>query len=411
MRKLEPGRLYLVSSLVAGAAYSTVFTLSQIYRIVTVELDPLQLVLVGTVLEATIFVFEIPTGVVADVYSRRLSTIIGTALTGLAFLIEGSFPVFGAVLVGQVLWGLGYTFISGAQDAWIADEVGPDRVGPLYLRGTQLFEVGALAAIPLSVALGQLSLNLPFQVGGIIFLGLAGFLWLVMSEEGFTPVLRGERRTWKALAGTMVRGLRLTRTRPVLLWLLVAATFVGLYSEGYDRLRDAHLLADISFPAIAGMSMVAWFGVLELGRRLLTLAAIELVRRRIDLQNEVRLTRVLQGIYGTVSIGILIFTLTDRFAIAFLAAWLIGALRGTAEPLYLAWINQHTDSSVRATMLSMWGQVDALGQIVGGPLVGAIGTLRSVRAALVASAILLTPAVPLFGLALGASKTSEDTMP
>ncbi|MFQ5945207.1 MAG: MFS transporter [Anaerolineae bacterium] len=408
MRNIEAGRVYLVSSLVAGAAYSTVFTLSQIYRIVTVELDPLQLVLVGTVLEATIFVFEIPTGVVADVYSRRLSTIIGTALTGLAFLVEGTFPVFGAILLGEVLWGLGYTFISGAEDAWIADEVGPDRVGPLYLRSTQLFEIGALTAIPLSVALGQLSLNLPFQVGGAIFLGLAGFLWLFMSEEGFTPVPRGERRTWKVFTGTMGQGLRLARTRRVLLWLLVAATFVGLYSEGYDRLREAHLLAEISFPAFAGLSVVAWFGILELGRRLLTLASTELVRRRVDTQDEARLTRALQGIYGLVSAAILIFTLTDRFAVAFAAAWLIGALRVTAGPLYLAWINRHTDSAVRATVISMWGQVDALGQIIGGPFVGAIGTLRSIRAALIASAILLSPALPLFGLAGRASQDSDD---
>jgi DHA3 family tetracycline resistance protein-like MFS transporter len=52
------------------------------------------LVLVGTVLEPSVFIFEIPTGIVADVYSRRLSIIIGQVLIGLGFMVEGLFPVF-----------------------------------------------------------------------------------------------------------------------------------------------------------------------------------------------------------------------------------------------------------------------------------------------------------------------------
>ena len=62
-------------------------------------LDPLQLVLVGTTLEATAFVCEIPTGVVADVYGRRLSVIIGLLLIAFGFLLEGLVPQFAAVLL------------------------------------------------------------------------------------------------------------------------------------------------------------------------------------------------------------------------------------------------------------------------------------------------------------------------
>jgi hypothetical protein len=72
---------------------------------------------VGTTLEGCIFLFEVPTGVVADVYSRRLSIIIGFFLIGAGFIVEGSFPVFGAVLLSQVFWGIGYTFTSGATES------------------------------------------------------------------------------------------------------------------------------------------------------------------------------------------------------------------------------------------------------------------------------------------------------
>ena len=94
--------------------FAMAFFITSIYRIQTVHLDPLQLVLVGTVLEATCFLFEVPTGVVADTFSRRMSVLIGLFLLGGGFLIEGSLPLFWAVLLAQVVMGIGYTFISGA---------------------------------------------------------------------------------------------------------------------------------------------------------------------------------------------------------------------------------------------------------------------------------------------------------
>ena len=63
-----------------------------IYFVEVVGLDALQLVLIGTALEVSAFLFEVPTGVVADVYSRRLSVIIGTILLGFGFMLAGSIP-------------------------------------------------------------------------------------------------------------------------------------------------------------------------------------------------------------------------------------------------------------------------------------------------------------------------------
>jgi DHA3 family tetracycline resistance protein-like MFS transporter len=70
-----------------------------VYQATVVGLSPLQLVLVGTALEATVFVFEVPTGVVADVRSRRLSIVIGYVLVGAGFVLEGAIPAFATVLV------------------------------------------------------------------------------------------------------------------------------------------------------------------------------------------------------------------------------------------------------------------------------------------------------------------------
>jgi DHA3 family tetracycline resistance protein-like MFS transporter len=94
---------------------------------------------------------------------------------------------------------------------------------------------------------------------------------------------------------------------------------------------------------------------------------------------------------------VLILALTDRISLAILAYWAFRTMRGTAGPVSTALINQYIDSKVRATVLSMMGQVDAIGQVLGGPVVGLIGMVRSLRAALATTGIILSPVVPLYG--------------
>src|SRR6185312_2528421 len=92
----------------------------------------------GTTLELACFLFEIPTGIVADLYSRRLSIIIGFVLIGAGFLLQGLVPAFLAILAAQVLWGVGFTFTSGADQAWITDEIGTERAATVFVRSQQI---------------------------------------------------------------------------------------------------------------------------------------------------------------------------------------------------------------------------------------------------------------------------------
>src|SRR5512142_2383346 len=103
MKRPEPARTYLFLSFASEALFALAFTAMLVYEPEVAVLNPLQLVLVGTTLELSVFVCEIPTGVVADVYSRRLSILIGHALIGLGFLVEGSFTAFLPILLAQVL--------------------------------------------------------------------------------------------------------------------------------------------------------------------------------------------------------------------------------------------------------------------------------------------------------------------
>jgi DHA3 family tetracycline resistance protein-like MFS transporter len=399
LKKLDAKFVYLVSNFLVGFILSIVFAANQLYRVQTVGLDPLQLVLVGTTLEVTAFLFEIPTGVVADVYSRRLSVVIGSFLFGLGFLIEGLFPLFAVVLLSQVIWGLGWTFISGAHEAWITDEVGTENVGPILLRSSQLGQIGSVLGIPFFILLANFNYQVPIIVGGVLFLGLGIFRWLAMSEKGFSPTPKEERETWKAMWTTTREGIRLTRRRPELWAYIGIAIFVGLYSEGYDRLSEKHFIDNFVFPALpwGGNPIVSWFAIMRVASMPLTLAATEVIRRRKRALENHKIVRLLQGIYAGMVVGLLVFAWAKNFYIAVLATLAVDTLRGTTFPVTTTWLNQFIDSKVRATVLSMISQVDAVGQMAGGPVVGLIGNLRSIRAALTGSAILLAPTVLLFG--------------
>ncbi len=394
--RYRPEQVYLVHIILESAAFSLAWTINQVYRVQSVGMNPLQLVLTGTVLELTVLLFEIPTGVLADVYSRRLSTILGVALIGGSFILEGALPLFSVVIFSQVIWGFGYTFISGAHDAWIADEIGAEAAAPLYLRATSVSLVGNLVAIPVSVAIAQFGLNLPLLVAGAICLVLAFALIFVMSEHGFQPAGREDRQSWSSLRNTLQEGLGLVRGKPVLMAFMAAGIFVGLYSEGFDRLTEAHFLTNFKFPSIPELDAVAWFGLIRAGRILLSVGATELARKRVRLQENRAMVRALQICYGLVVLGILIFAWTGSFWMAILATWLVHSMRALAGPLKTAWINQHIESRVRATVLSTASQMDAFGQVIGGPIAGAIGALRSIQAALTASALMLLPALPLY---------------
>ena len=103
-------RFYLAARGVYALAWSTMVTVSLVFMVEVAGLDPLQMVLVGTVLELSVFLFEIPTGVVADRSSRRTSVIIGHFLIGVGFLVMVVKPVFAMILLAQVIWGVGWTF-------------------------------------------------------------------------------------------------------------------------------------------------------------------------------------------------------------------------------------------------------------------------------------------------------------
>jgi DHA3 family tetracycline resistance protein-like MFS transporter len=398
---LPAERVYYVLSGGQALAFAVMFTVYTVYFVQMARLDPLQLVLVGTTLELTYFLFEVPTGVVADLYSRRLSIILGMLFLGAGFALTGAWPVFGVILLGQVISGLGYTFLSGATTAWLADEVGEPDVGPILLRASQIERLAGLVGTGASVALASAALNLPFLTGGALCLGLGVFLIVFMPERGFTRPAQAERSPLRGVWRGLRDGVRSMRGAPMLVMLLGVEFFIGASSEGFDRLGDAHLLANFTFPSLGALEPVVWFGVIGIAGRLLGILVLEPMRRRLEAasQDGAAAARGLLAFDALGSLAGLAFALAGNFWLA-VAMWLVRDVAFTlGEPMFHAWLVQNTRADVRATQISMVGQANSLGQIAGGPGLGLIGRLGSLRTALAVAALIMAPALPFYARA------------
>ncbi len=395
IKKHRAETVYTVYNILISAFFSLAFTVNMVYFVTTAKLDPLQLVLVGTSLEASIFLFEIPTGIVADAVSRRLSVILGVFLMGIGTFLSGLIPVFIPILIAQMIWGLGYTFTSGALDAWISDEVGEENAGAVFLHGTKVSQYGGLAAIPLSILLAQGNIATPILASGVLFWFLGVYLMRFMPETGFTPTPREDRTTWQHMGRTLRTGASMLRVRPALVSILTIGLFIGLYSEGFDRLWNAHILEQFTFPNLFGLKMIAWFGIMEAAPQLLTILAVRQVEKRTDTSRTPSLVCALAGLSAALIVSLLVFALAGNFWLAVVSVIAIGVVRSLIWPLYTAWVNHRLDSSVRATVLSMSGQVDSIGQITSGPLLGIIARRYGIRTGLLVSVLLLLPVLPL----------------
>jgi MFS transporter, DHA3 family, tetracycline resistance protein len=400
--------VYLFIEFSASAFFSMMFVTISLYEATVAGLTPVQLILVGTALEISAFVFEVPTGIVADVYSRRLSIIIGYVLMGLGFLVEGFFPAFLPILLAQVIWGLGYTFTSGATQAWITDEIGEEDANKLFLRGTQVGLFASILGMGGAMVFGANNVAFPIQVGavGVILIGIT--LMLIMPETGFHPTPREDRNTWQHMWHTFKQGTNAVRSRPRLMNIVFIGLFYGLYSEGFDRLWVKHLLDNFELPILFGNNQVAFFAALRVAGTILTILAVRFVERRVDSTSPLAIGRATLVVTGTISVALIGFALSPVLLLSLSLYLAVSVLRNVHMPLQTAWVNQKLDSQVRATVHSMFGQVDAIGQMLGGPIVAVIASVGSAAASLVTSGLLLTPALFFIGRANSQSRDSAD---
>jgi DHA3 family tetracycline resistance protein-like MFS transporter len=373
-----------------------------VYLVNELHLSPLQLVLMGTAMEAAVFLFEIPTGVVADTYSRRLSLIIGYLGMGTAWALVAVISAPWAVIMLWAVWGVSYTFTSGAYQAWITDEVGRENIGSLFLRGQRLSYFGAVAGLVLQVALGVWSLRAGVIAGGVVTIACGLACIFLMPETAFRRRPRAERASaFVELRTTAASAARFAWTAPIILMLIGVQLFMGMSSEAFDRLKEAHFLRDVGLPAVGHLDPVVWFGIFWLAGMVIGFVAIGRMIKAVERGGRSVVARSLFAFTALELATMLVFALTGSTWVAIAALLGVFFARDLAGPLYDTWLNkQITDSSVRATVISISGQANAIGQAGGGPVLGLVGNVWGIRAALAAGAVAIAPALALYARAI-----------
>jgi DHA3 family tetracycline resistance protein-like MFS transporter len=399
MRRADARRLYYALEFFLSMP---AFVFTAVHLVRDLHMSPLQLVLMGTVMEATIFVSEIPTGVLADTYSRRASIIVSFLVQGTAIVAVGLANEPAVAIAAWGLWGFGYTFMSGAYQAWITDEVGADRVGAVFLRGTRISFIGSFAGLGLQALIAIESLRGAVVAGGAVTILCGVAALLTMPETGFRRRPSAERGSaWHELRTTAANGGRYVRMQPLLLLLLAIFFFAGMSTETLDRLWEAHFIRDIGLPQVFSLDPVVWFVLFSIPMMPLGYFGAGILMKRFERADRARVVTVLATLTSVMLVAQLAFGLVGGIAAAYGALLVYRVARTLTYPLEMTWLNQQiSDSSVRATVISITGQSDAIGQAAGGPALGAIGNVWGIRAALVAGALALVPALGLYGRAI-----------
>ena len=409
MRRLSATDTWLVYEGVASFFWTLSFTVTAVFFVLELGLSPLELVLVGTAMELAVFVFEVPTGIVADTYGRKRSVVIGMFVIGASFLVVGTATTAAAAIGAYAIWGLGWTFLSGAFDAWLADEVGEERLAGVYHRGAQIDRLAGLLGIGVSVGLAHIDLRVPILVAGAGTVALGLVLLVAMPETGFRPARREGRSPLAGMAATGREGVRVVRGRPLLLAVLGIAAFGGMWSETFDRLWEAHFLEDIGLPGIGDLDPVVWFGILNAGILVLALIVARPMGKRLEHAGQATSARVLLGLDAFLLLSALAFALAGSLWLAVTAFWATMVARNVTGPVFQTWVQRSVgETDARATVLSITNQADAVGQWTGGPGLGVLGNVFGIRAALVAGSLCMAPALALYARAIRHSAAEPD---
>jgi DHA3 family tetracycline resistance protein-like MFS transporter len=390
---MKQTKMYYLIKMVMGISVNLMFTAAALYRIDIAQLEIYQLILIGSALEISIFIFEVPTGIIADLKSRRTSIIIGLFIIGIGFGIEALTPYFYIIFLSQVIWGFGYTFISGALDSWISDETNDVNLEHTLITGAQFNKGFAFLGIILAGLIGMFSLKLAIYISAVLFIIMGIIALLFMKEENFTKTPH-EGGFLKEYYIQLISGLKHIKTNKVLRYVFIAMLFFGLYSEGIDRTFEINILDNLGFRELWNIPAIWILAIVAATIELMGLSILGIVKQYAKKGKHITFWAV--NFTGTMIIGILVFALINDPYIALFGFLFFSFSREGTYPLLNSILIRNTPSKIKATVLSSFGQLDAIGQLLSGALmVGVSFGLGLTNMYIVTALLLLVPLIAI----------------
>lgn len=357
---------------------------------------------------AGMVIFEVPTGVVADTWGRRVSYLLGTitlaASTFLYYLMWQLNAPFWQWAIVSMLLGLGFTFFSGAVEAWLVDALHfADYQGGLEAvlgRGQMISGVAMLGGSVLGGVIAQAtSLGVPFLLRVGVLLTMFVVAYRLMKDLGFTPepATHPLRAMREVLSASLEHGLR---KRPVRFVMLAApfASGVGIYTFYALQPYLLELYGDPQAYSIAGLAAAIVAGSQILGGY--TAPRIRRLFRK-------RTTALILGAVASALI-LALLGLVDVFWLALVLLVIWGLIFAAEMPIRQAYLNDMIPSKQRATVLSFDSLMGSSGGVVIQPVLGRAADVYSYSTSFVFGAIFQLAAVP-FLIGSRREKAAADT--
>jgi MFS family permease len=390
-------RIYLVLLLGNTLAASFIWGINTIF-LLDAGLSNLEAFAANAFFTVGMVAFEVPTGIVADTVGRRASYLLGTVTltvtTLLYVLLWELHAPFWEWAVVSLLLGLGFTFFSGAVEAWLVDALQATgftgSLDSVFAKGQVVTGVAMLTG---SVAGGYVaqvtSLGVPFLLRGAVLVVMFGLAFAVMRDVGFTPRRAGRLTTeMRAIAGASVdHGWRV----PAVKWIMLSSVFTGGVGFYVFYALQPYLLELVGKPEAYGIAGLV--AAIVAGADIVGGIAAPWIRRLFHRRTSALLAAEAAGTVALALIGAF-----EHFwvVLAMIVAWSL--LASASLPIRRAYLNGLIPSQQRATILSFDSMLGSSGGVVVQPALGRAADVWGYATSYVLGAAISAFALPFIAL-------------
>ena len=352
-----------------------------LYFVVDAHLSASQIVLLGTVVSATLALADIPTGVWADAIGRKWPLVIGHLFLAAGMVMTGLVTAFPLILVTQVLWGSGWAFLTGADVAWITDELDqPQRIARVLTTSARRDLAGGATGMVVFGVLGwATSLATAIVVSGASMAALGLFVAARFTERNFRPT---REQRWSASLSIFRLGVSLARRDHEVLLVFVATMLInGAALVGWLFPRQ---LVNLGFPS----DPVLWYTAFGICSSAAGFVALRIVEAGLDGVGVARRVYALTCFIGM--LGLVVLAVAPDALIGGAGVLLVSGIAfNVTRTVSVIWVNRRTSSDVRATVHSFLSQAETIGEIFGGVALAVLAQAAGISATLLTSAALL----------------------